>query len=121
MMKKKLAAMMLVFACLLTMAGCQNRSLNDIIQHEDHITGVVREVHENYILIYIDHPGYPGGADCTVSLDVEYKDSMSQFCAGDVVTVYYEGGIMETYPLQVGHVYAILLDTPADRSVNEIS
>ena len=120
-MMKKLAAILLAFACLLTMAGCGKRSLNYIIQHEEHITGVVREVHESYILIHIDHPGYPGGADCTVSLDVEYKDSMTHFQVGDVVTAYYEGGIMETYPLQVGHVYAILLDTPADRGVNEIS
>ena len=121
MKMKKLTAILLVFACLLTMTGCRKRSLNYIIQHEDHITGVVREVHESYILIYIENSGYPYGADCTVSLDVEYEDSMTQFQVGDVVTVYYEGGIMETYPLQVGHVYAILLDTPADRSINEVS
>ena len=121
MMKKKLVAILLAFACLFTMAGCGKRSLNYIIQHEDHITGVVREVHENYLLIYIEGFGYPNGADCTVPLDVEYKDSMTHFNVGDVVTVYYEGGIMETYPLQVGHVYAILLDTPADRSSNEVS
>ena len=120
MMKKKLVAILLVLACLFTMTGCGKRSLNYIIQHEDHITGVVWEVHDSYLMIYIDHPGYPGGADCTVSLDVEYKDGMTHFNVGDVVTVYYEGGIMETYPLRVGHVYAILLDTPADRS-NEVS
>ena len=121
MMMKKLVAILLVLACLLTMAGCRKRSLNYIIQHEDHITGVVREVHERYILIYIENSGYPYGADCTVPLDVEYADSMTHFNVGDVVTVYYEGGIMESYPLQVGHVYAILLDTPADRSINNRS
>ena len=121
MMMKKLVAIFLVFACLLTMTGCQKRSLNYIIQHEDHITGVVREVHDSYILIYIENSSYPYGADCTVPLDVEYEDSVTQFHVGDVVTVYYEGGIMESYPLQVGHVYAILLDTPANRSDNEVS
>ena len=118
---RKLLALLMVVISVVSLAGCQNRSLNAIIKHEDHITGVVREVYDDYILIYIEHDGYPGGADCEVSLDVEYKDSMTQFHVGDVVTVYYGEGIMETYPLRVARVYAILLDTPADRSTNEVS
>ena len=118
---KKLTAILLTLTCLLTMAGCGKRSLDHVIKHEDHISGVVREVHDSYLLIYMEHPGYPGGAECTVPLNVEYADSMTQFHVGDVVTVYYGEGILETYPLQVAHVYAILLDTPADRSVNEVS
>ena len=119
-MKKLLALLMTVIA-VIVLTGCQNRSLNSIIKHEDHITGVVREVYDNYIMIYIEHDGYPGGAECQVTLDVEYRDSVTHFDVGDVVTVYYGGGIMETYPLRIGHVYAILLDTPAERSMNEVS
>ena len=118
---RKLLAVFMVFVSVISMAGCQKRSLNYIIKHEDHITGVVREVYDNYILIYMEHDGYPGGAECEVPLDVEYPDSVTHFNVGDVVTVYYGEGIMETYPLQVARVYAILLDTPADRSMNEVS
>ena len=118
---RKLLAMFMVLVSVISITGCQNRSLNYIIKHEDHITGVVREVYDNYILIYMEHDGYPGGAECEVPLDVEYKDSVTDFHVGDVVTVYYGEGIMETYPLQIAHVYAILLDTPADRSMNEVS
>lgn len=118
---KRRIAIFLAFVCAITMVGCKNRSLNDIIQHEDHVSGVVREVYDNYILIYINHPGYPGGADCMVPLDAEYQDSVTHFQVGDAVTVYYGEGIMETYPLRVARVYAILLDTPEDRNFNEVS
>ena len=117
---KKLVALVLVVLFVFSLAGCGNRSLNDIIRHEDYVTGIVREVYDNYILIFIENSGYPNGAACEVSLNVEYKDSMTHFNVGDVVKVYYDGGIMETYPLRIGHVYAILLDTPADRSINEV-
>ena len=118
---KKFLAVFLVLVSVIGMTGCQKRNLNYIVKHEDHITGIVREVYDKYILIYMEHEGYPGGAECEVPLDVEYQDSMTHFNVGDVVTVYYGEGIMETYPLRVAHVYAILLDTPADHSVNEVS
>ena len=118
---RKLIALLLVMVCVLSMSACRNRSLNSIMKHEAHITGVVREIHDCDILIYIENDGYPNGADCQVPLDAEYKDSVTQFCVGDVVTVYYGDGIMETYPLRIGHVYAILLDTLVDRSMNEVS
>ena len=38
---------------------------------------------------------------------------------GDEVTVYYDGNIAESYPMQINKVYAVLLKEPADRSVNE--
>ena len=114
-------ALFLIIVCVFGLTGCGNRSLNSVIKHEAYVTGVIREVYDSYILIYIENDGYPNGAECEVPLDVEYKDSMTHFDVGDVVTVYYDGGFMETYPLRIGHVYAILLDTPADRTVNEVS
>lgn len=61
--------------------------------------------------------GYPTGADCSVSLDGENKDSLySPISVGDVVTVYFDGNIAESYPLQINTVYAITLTEPADRT-----
>lgn len=37
----------------------------------------------------------------------------------DEVAVYYDGNIVESYPMQINMVYAILLQEPADRTVNE--
>ena len=118
---RKRIALLLVLVCVLSMSACRKRSLDYVIKHEAKISGVVREVHDDDILIYIENSGYPNGADCQVSLNVEYKDSVTKFHTGDRVTVYYGEGIMETYPLQIARVYAILLDTPADRSMNEVS
>ena len=55
-----------------------------------------------------------------VSLNVENSDGIySPIQVGDEVTVYYDGNIAESYPMQINKVYAVLLKEPADRSVNE--
>ena len=38
---------------------------------------------------------------------------------GDEVTVYFDGNIAESWPLQINNVYAILLIEPANPSENE--
>ena len=94
--------------------------MNYIIQHEPNVSGIVKEVHDNYIQIFIQNEGYPSGADCNVSLDVENKDGLySPIQVGDEVVVYFDGGIAESYPMQINKVYAIILKEPANRNVNE--
>ncbi len=108
---KKLMAFVLALVYLMGMVGC-SKSMHYIIENEPNITGIVKEVHHNYILIYMETDGYPHGADCTVSLNVENKDSMTHFSVGDEVTIYYDGTIAESDPLQINTVYAIILKTP---------
>jgi len=112
---KKLIALVLALVCVLGLVGCNRDSMNYIIEHEPSITGIVEEVHDNYIVIFIETDGYPNGADCKVSLDVENEDSMTHFDVGDEVVVYYNGDIAESNPLQINTVYAITLKTPANR------
>ena len=108
------AALALVLACGAVLLGC-GRSMNSVIGSEPSVTGTVKEVYENSILIGFEEvQGYPDGAECTVSLDVEIKDSMTDFNIGDKVTVYYNGD-----PMQISTVYAITLLEPADRSENK--
>lgn len=110
--------MTIIFATLifLGLAGCNTRSMNHIIKNEPSITGIVTEVHDKYIQIYIENEGYPSGADCDVSLDVENEDgSYSPIQVGDEVVVYYDGSIAESDPMQIHTVYAITLQTPAVR------
>ena len=118
---KKLVAIILTLIYVFCLAGCNNRSMHYIIEHEPNIKGIVKETHDNYIIIFIDADGYPNGADCQVSLDVENKDSMTHFSIGDEVVVYYDGSIAESDPLQINTVYAIVLTTPATRNVNNNS
>lgn len=41
---------------------------------------------------------------------------MTHFSVGDEVVVYYDGMIAESDPLQINSVYAITLESPAERS-----
>ena len=110
---RKTIALLLALICLLTLAGCGPRSMNDIIQNEPSIRGLVKDTADTAILIEND------GGEYWVSLDAESKDSMTHFSIGDEVVVYFDGNIAETYPMQINKVYAITLTTPADRAVND--
>ena len=86
--------------------------MNYIIENEPNIMGIVKDANDNSILIENEDGEY------WVSLNVENKDSMTQFSIGDEVVVYYNGNIAESYPMQINTVYAITLKTPADRVEN---
>lgn len=110
---KKLTAFVLALVCILSLVGCNKRSMNYIIANEPSITGTVTQTTDQSILIENETGEY------WVSLNVENKDSMTSFNIGDVVVVYYDGNIAESYPMQINTVYAITLQTPADRSEND--
>ena len=112
---KKLIALVLALVCVLGLVGCNNRSMNYIIENEPSITGIIKETNDNSILIENEDGKY------WVSLNVENKDSMTNFSVGDEVVVYYDGNIAESYPMQINTVYAITLKTPADRTENDNS
>ena len=110
---KKLIALVLALVCLLTLAACDTKSMNYIIQNEPSITGLVKDTGDRAILIENEVGEY------WVSLDVENKDSMTHFSIGDEVTVYFDGMVAESSPMQISTVYAITLRTPADRAGND--
>ena len=112
---KKLIALVLALVCVLSLVGCNNRSMNYIIENEPSIMGVVKDTNDNSILIENEDGEY------WVSLNAENKDSMTHFSIGDEVVVYYDGNIAESYPMQINTVYAITLKTPADRTENNKS
>lgn len=115
---KKYTVTILTIVVVLTLVGCNNRSMNHIIANEPSVTGIVTEVYDQYIQIYIENEGYPYGAHCNVSLDVENKDGLySPIKVGDEVVVYYDGSIAESDPMQINKVYAITLKTPAVKSL----
>ena len=110
---RKTIALLLALICLLTLAGCGPRSMNDIISNEPSILGIVRDTGDRAILIENENGEY------WVSLDAENKDSMTHFSIGDQVAVYFDGNIAESYPMQISTVYAICLLQPSDRTGEE--
>ena len=118
---KKLIAFVFTLACVLGLIGC-GRTMNDVIQNEPNVTGVVEEVHDDYVIMYSETAeGYPNGSRWSISLNTENKDSYTDIIVGDEIVVYHDGNVMESDPLKVGTVYAITLRTPADRAGNEKS
>lgn len=111
---KKIIAMILTLVCVIGLAACNNRSLNNIIENEPSLTGIVKKVSENWLLIECEPTADNPYTEYNISLNVENKDSMTEFNIGDEVVVYYNGNIAETTPLEVGKVYAITLKTPAE-------
>lgn len=112
---KRTIALFLALICLMTLAGCDRRSMNYIIQNEPSITGIVKETTDTALLMENADGEY------WVSLDVQNGDSMTDFTVGDEVVVYFDGNIAESYPMQINRVYAIILRTPADRTANDRS
>ena len=113
---RKYIAVIVSIICVLGVVGCNNKSMNYIISNEPNIVGIITEVNENSVLIENETGEY------VVSLDVENSDGIySPMMIGDEVTVYYDGSIAESDPLQISTVYVITLKTPADRSVNDQS
>ena len=110
---KKLTALLMALVCLLTLAGCDNKSMNDIIANEPNITGFVKDTGEHAILIENENGEY------WVSLNVQNKDSMTHFTIGDEVVVYFDGMVAESSPMQIINVYTITLKTPSDRMEND--
>ena len=101
----KLSKSILLTSILLT--GC-SKDMNYIIEHEPNIAGTVIKTYENSILIENEEGQY------SVSLDVENGDSMTHFNVGDGVKVFYDGVITESWPMQINHVYAIVLVDPVE-------
>ncbi len=85
-------------------------TMNDIY-HKPNFTGVVIEISDKAILVSInkDEDEIKSSDKISVSLDVKLKDSSTNFKVGDIVRVFYDGVILESYPAQIYTVYAILL------------
>ena len=119
-MKKRCVFLLLVIL-LLAFTGC-TKTLNQIIDDEPHFTGTVLKVSEYSILVEADEGEdiLRSGDLIDVSLNIEYEDGKSTYHVGDRVTVYYNGEVAESYPLQVHNVYAVFIIEPADRTQENV-
>lgn len=118
---KKIGALFFALTLSLALMGCDHRSMNDIIENEPSMTGIVAEVTDTYILVEGRTETDTQDGLYQVPLDVENKDSVTHFSVGDEVAVYYNGDVAESDPAQINTVYAITLQTPADRENDHLS
>lgn len=115
---RKYIALVLALVCALGLVGCGTMSIDSVIENKPSVTGIVEEVHNDYVIMYsATADGYPNGSRWSVPLKAENQDSYKDLAVGDEIVVYYDGSAMETDPLQVAEVYAITLKTPANKLI----
>ena len=90
---------------------------DDVVENVPSLTGVVKEVSKNWLLIECEATASNPWTEYNVSLNVE--NHINDFNIGDEVVVYYDGNIAETTPLEIGKVYAITLKTPVNNKPTE--
>lgn len=100
----------LLLICLMLVYIFKPMTMNDIYT-EPNFTGVVIEVFDKEIVVFVDEgeDELKSSDKMSVSLEVKLKDSVTNFDTGDKVRVFYDGFIAESYPAQIKTVYAILL------------
>ncbi len=104
---KRVSLFLVLSFFVLLLPACDRNSANYIIDNKPKIEGTVEEINEDTILVENETGKY------SVSLDIKNKDSMTDFYIGDVVYVYYDGVILETYPAQINNTLFIALKTPS--------
>lgn len=102
--------------CML-LSGCGINSSNAKSNNEqDSFRGTVIDVNENSILVEpLEAEDVLRSADriSVSTIDIDFPDNLTE---GDIVEIIYSGGIMESYPAQIGGVISIELVAEA---VNE--
>lgn len=104
---KRVSLILVLSLIVLLLPACDRNSANYIIDNKPKIEGTVEEINEDTILMENETGKY------LVSLDIKNKDSMTDFYIGDVVYVYYDGVMLETYPAQINNALFIALKTPS--------
>lgn len=103
---KKILSLLFVLVCFSALTSC-GKTTESIIENEPSVKGTVVEAGETFITIDMDFSENENLAIVSTG-GIKNKDSYTSFEIDDVVTVYYDGTILETYPVQIQNVELIL-------------
>lgn len=82
----------LLSAAVILLCGCMQKRAT--------LNGIVQEVNDTSILIAEKTYGTLYSVRKTADISIE---------AGDIVTITYDGTVLESYPAQINHVYQITI------------
>lgn len=99
----------LLLILLLILTSCLTPKKVKDFRKEANFTAVIESIDQEIILVMVDQSDNFNDSLMYVSTKTEAIDSYTDFKVGDVVRVYFDGVIMESYPAQVYGVYAIEL------------
>ena len=93
-----------LWICILcfVLCGC-TRTMDDIIQKEPSIKAEVIEVNASSFLMEDKE-----GTRYVIPKEVDYSDRYGGMVKGDIVVVYYDGTLLESWPLQMNHVLSLI-------------
>jgi hypothetical protein len=116
---KRFFSLLLVTVCFASLTSC-GKTTESIIKNKPSVSGTVVEVGETFITVDMDFSEKESLA--IVSTDsVESKDSYKDFIIGDEVKIYYDGTVLETYPVKIQTVYLIVKTGDAVSSSESMS
>lgn len=105
---KRIMALILTLLCMLTAAGCGETEPQEHAQA--YFTAKILIVNENNVYVKLTDKGTSGisvGEEFYVTKNVSAQDGCPELAVGDFIKVYFNGEVMETYPLQLGKVFSI--------------
>lgn len=106
---KKIITLFLIIACTLSLIACDKQSGKDFDKAETYsFQAKVLDVSENSLMVepLPDTNEIRSADKITVSLKNK-TTSWPSPSVGDIISIVYDGSIMESYPAQLGNVYQI--------------
>ena len=116
---KRWLSVLVVFSCIIALFGCENGT----IKGQVYFNAQVLEVNKGFVNVKCleeFNSGIPVDEEFSVTTDVVASKGTPEIKVDDNIRVVFNGEIMESYPLQLGTVYAIyLLDENGDVIPND--
>lgn len=107
----KLLSLILAFSCFLGLSGCGNDP-DTAFGGQVYFNAAILELNDGSIEIECTEEfksGISAGEKFSISTDVSAVSGTPEFAVGDNIRVVFDGIVMESYPLQIGTVFAIYL------------
>ena len=105
---KRWLSVLVVFSCIIALFGCENGT----IKGQVYFNAQVLEVNKGYIkvrCVETFNSGISVDEEFSVTTDVVSNNEIPELNVDDNIRVVFNGEIMESYPIQLGTIYAIYL------------
>ena len=106
MKKSNSFVMILIFVCVLSLAGCQDNE-----KKQNYFNATILEIHEDSILVEcldVTNGVVSHGEEVEVSTNVVSADGLPEFEIGDNIRIVC-GEVNDSIPLEIEQVFAIYL------------
>lgn len=107
MKRRMISAMLVALLVCLCLTGCRE-TLEHIVATKPSFRGTVIRTDDMATLIEIDPETPLSGDRAYISFKNVFEGSLTEVQEGDKVVVYFDGRVLESSPLQIPTVYAVL-------------